>query len=327
MKRLFFYPALILVLVLSACSDDDPIDPPFGTDGIRTTEDYFQSNFDDLKQEFTIDMSEAPVTIKGKDGIQFTILPGTFTVGGKVVEGKVDIELYEMMSLSAIALTGTNTNYEGTAFGPKGYLRTDGFFYINAYSAGTEVDGKLAEKISVSLPHRLRPDNYWTMLWYGTDKAGDNGDGFAWLDAEDDMQEIQSNRENFEFEIGQLGWANCDIYENGQHTLTIVLSGQTDKFANFRSKDSAPHILFCEKDGTILAQMTTLLDAYTVQSYDNSMPDNITGRIFAVGVMDGVYTYAEEEITITGDMTVTLMMEEVTADYIDSRLQSLDGYY
>lgn len=334
MKELIFYSALFITVFFVACDDGEnfygPIDVP--DDNPKSTNEYFLANREEMKQIFTVDNTDGPVTITTDGGITITIQPHTFTVDGEPVDGNVEIELYEMLTLSSMVLSGTNTNYTGTWYGQPGYFATDGFFHISATAAGKEVDGRLAQPLRVMLPRKLSESD-WTLLWPATEEAGDGGDLFAWEDPSNDWWggEAWLNEEfefefEFEFDLGNLGWCNCDLFQYGQHTLTVTLTGEYGPFTNYLAVDGETYVFFAAKGCPVLAQLYTMVDSSTVQSYDHSMPDGITGRLFAFSIRDGVYTYGEKEITIDGDVFETIEMETVEKKYIDGRIASLDTY-
>lgn len=323
MKNLLI-PILCICAIISSCSSDEKK----YHDVNYHAKEFIQESKDKLKQTVKINTADLPKDITLSEGIKLTIPKDTFTKNGVAVTGEITLEAYEMFKPSNIIFSGTNTLHTSGQV-----LESDGFFYLDAKQNGISLDKNLANSIYVSVPKTVE-NRYYTQLWVGVEDAGPNENQFAWDDPDrEDFPNMQENwiegKGSFEFAIGKLGWFNCDIIwkpDVEKTTVTVALTGNVGKLASYLSLDGDTYVIFCAKKALAIVQLYTKMNETTVKSYDDSMPVGETGRMIAFSVKEGVFSYAEKEVTITKDMQLTLDLKEITKDRLESSLKALDNY-
>lgn len=305
----------------TACRKDDKLNP---ANAARTAKE-FTSLFGAQPQNFKFNGNvENTFTLKG--GTKITIPAGTFKVGGTAVNGEVLISAMEMLKRSAVIFSGTNTNHISGA-----PLTSDGFIYLNATAGGTKVDQSLTQAIKISIPTKRTGG---TQLWEGVENvAGANQFGWqAPVAANGGVQikpEVDAVGGSFTFDMGNLGWINCDVfysYANPKTTVRVKLINNPGNLATFRGFSGETFVFFCAKGSNVVAQLYTLDGADQVKSYDNMMPIGAQGKYISFSIKDGKYYYAELESTIVANQNINLTLVETTQNQVQNAINSLDGY-
>ncbi len=335
MKKILSLICLGLLFAFTSCSNDDGPDHL----GIISANDFIENYRANAVQKFTLNTSELPKTLTLAGGSKITIQDGTFTKNGVVVTGSITLEVYEMLTPSSIIFSGTNTNY----WSGKKYFITDGFLYVNATQNGANLDEYLAKNMRIAIPTDKANGEY-TNLWPGIEDAGDDEDQFGWVDLnikEDfvDDEDIWGNIQEgnivrawdgvFQFSFGKLGWFNCDVlWQSGGTftTVTIGLTGNVGTLASYLGYSGNTFVFFCGEGFPIVAQLYTEVNATTVKSYDNSMPVGAKGKMIAFSIIDGKFSFASQEITVTENMQLTLNLVQVEKETLENSIKALDGY-
>lgn len=311
--------AMIMILS-SACRKNDTLNG-----NLTKSAKEFTARFGAQNQGFKFNGNVAnTITLKG--GTKITIPAGTFKVGGVAVTGEVVVNALEMLKRSAVVFSGTNTNHISGA-----PLMSDGFIYLNATSGGTPVDQTLTQAITISIPANRTGG---TQIWEGVENVGTTNQ-FAWqapVNRPGGVQikaEIDAVAGNFTFNMGQLGWINCDVfysYANPKTTVNVQLVNNPGTLASFRAFSGETFVFFCAKGSNVVAQLYTPNGPNIVKSYDNMMPIGIQGKYISFSIKDGKYYYAEQETTIVANQSVSLTLAETTEAQVQASINALDGY-
>ncbi len=263
-------------------------------------------------------------TLRG--GTKITIPAGAFKQNGVTVTGEVTINAMEFLNRSSIILGGTNTNHISGA-----PLESDGFIYLNAIANGSHVDKALAANIQIAIP---TTKNRVTQIWEGVENVG-NFNQMAWQAPAQNPNGGGIKRETealsgfYNFEMGNLGWINCDVfysYANPKTTTRVTVSNNPGSFATFRGFTGETFVFFCAKGSNVIAQLYTSDGTNTVKSYDNMMPVGVEGKYISFSIKDGKYYYAEQETTITDGQSITLTLSETTEAGIQQVINALNTY-
>lgn len=267
---------------------------------------------------------ENTFTLRG--GTKVTIPAGAIKVGGVAVTGEMTISALEVLNRSDVVFGGMNTNHISGA-----PLASDGFVYINATVNGTKADVGLAAPIRISIPAKRTGV---TQIWEGVEKVADNNQ-MAWQAPVPQANgvgikvEAQAQAEAFTFDMGNLGWINCDVfysYTNPKTTTRVTLVNNPGSLATFRGFSGETFVFFCAKGSNVVAQLYTPDGPNKVKSYDNMMPIGVQGKYLSFAIKDGRYYYAEQETTIVASQSITLTLAEASEAQIQQAINGLNGY-
>ncbi|RKD14462.1 hypothetical protein BCY91_08300 [Pelobium manganitolerans] len=319
MKKLNFATALLVAVIgFTACKKERtrPVS------SVKNAKD-FTEKLGSPKQTFSVKTSELPKTLSLANGTRITIQPNSFTMDGHAVTGDVTIEAYEMLTRSAIILSGTNTNHiSGSP------LISQGFIFVDAKVDGKSVDRMLQKPLTIKIPAKGQP---FTQIWEGVENVADNNQ-FAWAapgDAagQNQQRDVKAVEDDFVFDFGKLGWVNCDIFYNSsapKTTVRVTVLNNPGTMATFRGFSGETFVFFCATGDNVVAQIYTPDGANKVKSYDNSMPIGSVGKLIAFSIKDGKYYFAKKDITITADMNESLSLTESTEATVQAEITALD---
>ncbi len=266
-------------------------------------------------------------TLKG--GTKIIIPAGAIKLGGVAVTGEIVIEAMEVLKRGDVLFSGTNTNHISGA-----PLASDGFIYLNASVNGTKADKGLGAAIKIAIPANRTGG---TQIWEGVEKVGAD-DQMAWQAPNQNPAggggvqikgEVDAAGGTFTFDMGNLGWINCDVfysYTNPKTTTRVTLVNNPGALASFRAFSGETFVFFCAKGSNVAAQIYTPDGANKVKSYDNMMPIGVQGKYLSFSIKDGKYYYAELETTIVASQMVTLTLQETTEAQVQTAINSLNNY-
>lgn len=318
MKKLNFATALLIAVIGFTACKKDRVEP---VSTIKTAKD-FTAKLGSQKETFKLNTSDLPKTLNLKNGTKITIQPNSFTVNGEPATGDVTIETYEMLTRSAIILSGTNTNHiSGSP------LISQGFIYVGAKINGQEVDKYLQKPMSIKMPAQGQP---YTQIWEGVEQVGE-ANQMAWQAPKDaagqGLREVKAIGDEFAFDFGMLGWVNCDIFYNSgapKTTVRVTVLNNPGEMATFRGFTGETFVFFCADGDNVVAQLYTEDGPNQVKSYDNSMPIGSQGKLISFSIKDGKYYFAKKDVTITADMNESLTLVETTEATIQAEISALD---
>jgi hypothetical protein len=323
MKKLnLTYVIALIILFMAACKKDGNLS---NQNSIKSAKEFVE-NLGPQLQKFRMNNTlDRTITLTG--GTKIFIPAGALKIGGVAVSGDVDYTAIEVLKRSAVIFGGTNTNHISGA-----PLASDGFIYLNASVNGVKVDQSLSTAIKISIPTNRTGV---TQIWEGVEKVGADNQ-MAWQAPVQNPQggvgikrDAEAISGNFTFEMGNLGWINCDVfysYTNAKTTTHVTLIDNPGTMASFRALSGETFVFFCAKGSNVVAQLYTPEGANKVKSYDNMMPVGIQGKYLSFCIKDGKYYYAALETTIVADQNVTLHLVETTQAQVQAAISSLDGY-
>ncbi|MDQ7950139.1 MAG: hypothetical protein REI78_13290 [Pedobacter sp.] len=319
MKKLnLTYVILTLLILLSAaCKKDRNF-------GGKSTKDFVEQNGPEVqvfKKNNTVEQ-----TLLLKNGTKIIIPAGAIRLNGQAVVGDVTYEAIEVLKRSDVLFSGTNTNHISGA-----PLASDGFIYLNASVNGVKVDKALAINLQISIPAKRTG---MTQIWEGVEKVG-NDNQMAWQAPAQNpngggiKRDVDAIGGNFTFDMGNLGWINCDVfysYTNPKTTTTVSLVNNPGTMASFRAFSGETFVFFCAKGSNVAAQLYTPDGPNKVKSYDNMMPVGVQGKYISFSIKDGKFYYAELETTIVANQNITLTLAETTESQVQAAINSLNSY-
>lgn len=312
----------IIILFSAACKKDGAY-----VSRIKSTKE-FAATFGPQVQQVKINGSISNTfTLKG--GTKIIIPAGAIKLGGVAVTGDINIEAMEVLKRSDVLFSGTNTNHISGA-----PLASDGFIYLNASVNGFKADQALNAAIRIAIPANRTGV---TQIWEGVEKVGTDNQ-MAWQAPGQNPAGgggVQIKREadavggSFTFDMGNLGWINCDVfysYTNPKTTTRITLVNNPGTLASFRAFSGETFVFFCAKGSNVAAQIYTPDGANQVKSYDNMMPIGVEGKYLSFSIKDGRFYYAELETTIVTNQNITLTLVETTEAQVQAAINSLNNY-
>lgn len=271
------------------------------------------------KQEFPFNSSELPKTFTLNEGTQITIFPGSLTMNGYPVTGDFVLEAFEIRKRSDAIFTGTNTNHITGA-----PLVSDGFFYLDIKKDGVSVDPELAVNYDVKVP--TTREGEFTNIWEGDIDANGTGQ-MGWQDDPLVIDSVKGMTGLFNFAARGIGWLNCDVFYNmnvPKTTVTVSVPNNPGEIATFMGDGGNTFIIFCPEGQNVVAQLYTPAGTNTVKSYDNVMPVGSVGKLIAFSIKDGKFWFAKQDVTITANMSATLILAETTEAAIVAEIDALD---
>ncbi|MDR2475015.1 MAG: hypothetical protein LBD45_04075 [Bacteroidales bacterium] len=331
----FLLMAFAVILFVSCNNDNDRTNKHY------SAKDFFAEAVKKSSQTVELNTSDLPQTVTLRGGTKITIKEGTFTKKGTPLSGDFTLEAREFLKPSDIVLNGLNTLYrDGSP------LISDGFLYLNVSQDGVPVDQILAKNLLVEIPND--DTRYQTQLWEGGKDTVDNREQFTWddfpadaLNGDIDQGVLQEGNwvwrdqkqgsASFAFNLGKLGWYNCDVFwdsSNGKTTIYVKLTGYVGELASYQGYFGDTFVFFCGKSDNVVAQLyTPLQGVFGVQSYENSMPVGKIGKIIAFAIKEGKFYFAvKDNVTIEADLSLELDLKETTKEEIQTEFAKLDNF-
>lgn len=307
------------VLFFAACKKDKSPET-----GSTRTAAQFLDKFGAKAQSFSLNTATLPQTITLAGGTKITIPAGAFTRSGVAVTGEVKLNVTELLTRSSLIRTGVNTNHVSGL-----PLESQGTLFIEATNNGAAVDQALKAPLNIKVP---AAGDGFTLLWAGVDTV--QGNQFGWVapvnaNGQNQQREVKSVEGFYNFDFGQLGWVNCDIFYSNSSpktTVKVEVLNNPGTMASFRASSGETFVFFCAKGSNVVAQIYTADGVNKVKSYDNSMPVGAEGKLLVFSVKDGKYYLAQKEITITANLSEAITLAETTEAAIQSAMDALNTY-
>ncbi|WP_017259141.1 hypothetical protein [Pedobacter arcticus] len=319
MKKLNFTAALLIAVIGFTACKKNRVDP---INDVKTTKDFTQK-LGSQQQKFEIKSSELPKTLKLINGTEITIQPNSFTRNGEPVTGNITIEAYEMLTRSAIILSGTNTNHISGA-----PLISQGFIFVDAKVNGQSVDKYLQKPLNIKMPAKGQP---YTQIWEGVEQVGE-ANQMAWqapvgANGQNQQREVKAIGDTFGFDFGMLGWVNCDIFYNSsapKTTVRVTVLNNPGEMATFRGFTGETFVFFCADGDNVVAQLYTADGPNKVKSYDDSMPIGSVGKLISFSIKDGKYYFAKKSVTISANMNESLTLVQTNEATVQAEITALN---
>jgi uncharacterized repeat protein (TIGR01451 family) len=136
---------------------------------------------------------------------------------------------------------------------------------------------------------------------------------------------------NFIFNIGKLGWTNCDQTWNWGSSMTSISTTLTGYYgqlvAGGLSVQGNTVAFFCAEGENVMIALNyeSTVSGNTITT--PNMPIGVKGKIIAISIDGGKFAYGEaDNITITQNMQVTVNLQPSTQADIQQQLETLNGY-
>jgi hypothetical protein len=302
------------VLCYTACKKESKTTVPTATT-LNNARDFVKM-YGPKTQTFILNTASLPQVITLAGGTQLTI-PTGLTVNGQAVSGSITVDAIEVLKRSDVLLSGTNTLTVGGNL-----LTSKGFVYVAIKSNGVKVDDSLVTPLHLVMPATMGDS---TLLWRGdTNTNGTNQIGWNLLQGRSD----KAGPEGFEFDLGNLGWINCDVFygiDSPKTTMHVALPNNPGPIAGYWGGNGDTYVFFCVQGSNVVAQLYTP-EGNGVKSYDNSIPIGVTGKLLSFSIKDGHYYIAEKEITTVDNDAEVLNLTECSADDIQTAIDALNNY-
>ncbi|UYQ91037.1 hypothetical protein MKQ68_13130 [Chitinophaga horti] len=317
-KQSLFAAAIVVSMLFGACKKEKSPE----TGATRTAEEFLEK-FGAQEQSFSFNASALPKTITLAGGTKITIPAGAFTRNGTPVTGALEVNVTEFLTRSSLIRSGVNTNHISGLL-----LESQGSLFIDVSNNGQAVDQALQAPLNIAVP--AKGDGF-TLLWAGVDTV--QGNQFAWQAPPNNGQQQQRETKAVEgfynFDFGQIGWVNCDIFygnSSPKTTVRVEVLNNPGAMASFRASSGETFVFFCAKGANVVAQIYTPGGTNKVKSYDNSMPVGTEGRLLAFSIKDGKYYLAQKDITISAGLSEAVTLIETTEASIQAAMDALNTY-
>ncbi len=276
-------------------------------------------------------------------GTVVNIPANAFTINGALVTAaQVKVDILELTDRGGMALTGINTMVRERILESNGPLR------IEAAANGVAVDKKLAQgaQLRLEVPDRVRnnrPLNLFDGVTINVPGAGGAVQPqFDWNpvqvpgQANDIPPVVTTSGTTYNFSWPTTGWCNPDwfwSYPAGTvfTTMYVNLPVNPGTLAGYQGIGGGnTYVLFVPQGKSTIYHIYTHYNNNNVESYANSIPVGITGRLLAYSVVGTSYYFAKKDIVTTGSATVpineTLNLTPTTQAALTAELTALSTY-
>ncbi|RYD93433.1 MAG: hypothetical protein EOP54_19185 [Sphingobacteriales bacterium] len=303
MKKKIFTAACFMLsaaILFTSCEDDEAgvRGPIFDVPTNQEFADLRTTAYNNIKQEFTIDVSQPYTSFTSQKGVLVTLYTGCITKNGAAVTGDIDIEFVEIFDRGTMLATN-KTTMGLTDTGAQRLLISGGEFYINATQGGVQLQTNCG--IQLTVPCALTGGLDEDMLpWEGVVDAAGN---VTWEQLFNDFWggEGQDGVPFYYAYLDDFGWFNCDKFANFTGPMTDVEiqipAGYTSLNSTiFIAIEGEPNTL-----GNLSGEYPVGLECYL---------------IFVSSDGNGGWVYAIKSVTLTQDASYTFTAEELdTATY------------
>ena len=246
------------------------------------------------------------IVIKGKKGSVITFSKNSFVdKNGKLVTTDVNIELIEIYTKSDMINHNIQTISNGKL------LETGGMVYINVTSQNSKVKLDKNSYYQIEFPTKNKKDDMG--IFHG-DTTNHN---INWQQASSnfrsDMAYIENQKElnKYIFNSTELGWINCDRFQN--------VTNKTDLFVNLADTNG---VSFCLVFKNINAVMNISSKEKGIEF--SNVPVGETATIVAFKKSSNETLFASKTITIQKKQTEILTLEKLTDKEFQDRIKQFD---
>lgn len=315
-SKLFFLGSMVaLLLIFTGCKKDKKPDPISPTASVKysSIDDFYSKNGVQL-QTYKINATTGGSFTSPKGTI--VRIPGNCFVNSSNVaaSGEVTIQFKDIYTKSDMLLSDMPTTFfNGTP------LKSGGEFFINALAGAEPLEIASGQHIEIEQPaENMKPDTAMEAMVLNNDSI--QGGGGGWFISPGD--ELLFNTTNYIFNLYSFGstpgagiWCNSDnpyyFQAFSQTTLTIneVAGYNMDVFLVFKNVNSMVHVYKQYNTTTFPYQYAPLGQECTV---------------VVVGVKDEKLYASFTPVTITSNLSVNPMLEEITTEAFKAQLSALN---
>ncbi len=273
-------------------------------------------------QKFTID-AQTQQNLKAADGTIIKIAPNSFvTKNGEVVQGEVDFEVKEVYKRSDMVLSNAHTVANDQI------LISGGEMYMGATRNGEALMLANNKPISVEMPVATDgPTNQNTnmQLFYGRP----NGNTVNWNLGSTNSTTPTSNSnvnsgQSYNFNVGAMGWMNCDQFMRTQGNNTKVIVNVPRQFD---TTNTAVFVVFKGQNTvTRFDNFSAASNTYNVGSFYTrwySLPVGSEVTIVAIAEIDGQHYSSMSRTVLANNHVENLMFEPTTMDIFKKEMEKL----
>ncbi|WP_316772159.1 hypothetical protein [Pedobacter frigiditerrae] len=302
MKNLTFIA--LVIFSLSSCKKDFSSN---SAQGLSFAE--FNSKFSIPTQSFN-GVAGTAFTITGAKGIKIDFPANAFLdASGNPVSGNVKLSLKEVLSKRDILLSGKFTESNGQL------LVSGGEFQILALQNGQLLKLNPAATVNINVPTTLSTAPM-DLFEFKQTVASDS----TWM--LNQKARVVTTPAYYQFSLPNFGWVNCDYFYSNPNPKTTVTAGPIYAGAAPSIKDQRAYLIFDNINNVIGLPFVMSVNKH--QSYLNSMPIGMTGKliIISVDMNDKIY-FGATSFTVSSDLNLNIPVSLATQSTIDNYLNSL----
>ncbi len=309
----------LLTMIFTGCKDKkDQILTPKVNNPSATMEEFFENN-GAQKQDFTINVDNAIVTITGEQGTKVSFPEDAFVdLNNQPVSGDIQIELLEIYDQATMLLSEKPTTSNGQL------LVSGGEVFIGATANGETL--QLSDDVTIKIELPAPPtgtDNAMT-LFTGSQGTSDTSQ-FNWVQVpnvvvnqnpvdsvwigQDTTNYFFYNPSTYIFTYSQIGWINCDRFYNSTTTsMTINCNGIVTDNSNLRA------FLVFHNINSVLQLWADYSTVGVMKSYNVPVGEQVTVVVFYF--KDGKEYMDMKDVTITTDLSISVDLTEHSEEQI-----------
>lgn len=296
MKKILFISISLIILILGCKKDKES-----NTIQDRTTLSQFLTKYTATSQYFTVTAGQGTEII-GEKGTVVRIQPYSFY---PIMSGDIKIELKEYYSRKDILLnnlqTVTNNNL----------LATAGMIYLDVSQNGTGINNW---SVITKMPAQIVNPNM--QIFFSNTQPEDSSIYWSVPDTSSIYLDSNNTYNSLINSSNRFLWINCDYFVNQLPITTVTAS-----FTNAPQSSYAPRV-YIVLDINAIANMWLSYPNYGWYTIDN-IPVGLTGKIVAFNVVNGVYYFCKQPITVTTNLNQPMTFQTVTEQQLITELENL----
>ncbi len=302
MKNLTFIA--LVIFSLTSCKKDFNSNSP---QGLSLAE--FNSKFSIPTQSF-YGIAGTAFTITGAKGIKIDFPANAFLdVSGNPVSGNVKLSLKEVLSKRDILLSGKFTESNGQL------LVSGGEFQILALQNGQLLKLNPAATVNINVPTTLSTAPM-DLFEFKQTVASDS----TWM--LNQKARVFTTPAYYQFSLPSFGWVNCDYFYSNPNPKTTITAGPIYAGAAPSIKEQRAYLIFDNINNVIGLPFVMAVNKH--QSYLNSMPIGMTGKLVVISVdMNDKIYFGATSFTVSADLNLNIPVSLATQSTIDNYLNSL----
>lgn len=273
-------------------------------------------NLSDFNSKFTVaaqsfnGVAGTAFSITGTKGIKIDFPANAFLdANGNPVSGNVKLTLKEVLSKRDILLSGKTTESNGQI------LISGGEFQILALQNGQLLKLNPAADVVTKVPTTLstEPMNLFEFLPTVTSDS-------TWV--LNQKARVATVASYYQFSLPNFGWVNCDYFYSNPNPKTTITASPSYTGVTPSIKDQRAYLIFDNINSVIGLPYQTSIGKH--QSYLNSMPIGLTGKLIIISVgMDDTIYFGATSFTVSNNLHINIPMAVGDQTTIDNYLNGL----
>lgn len=309
---------LLSMMAFYQCTNDDGLYNP-NNGGDQYTFENFAELHDSISSDtikFQITDPSSDTTLTGEKGIRLVFPANSCSIGsGGTAVAPYTVELIEIFKRGEMIAQNIQT------YSDHDPLVSGGMFWVRVTdSNGAEL---LLNGVQAILPKQTDATGYETSMQYftGNNQTAPSGPVLSWGPGNSDLSFDEEAGANGEYTIWSImgGWSNCDAFYNltdsGATQFKVKVSNALD-YTNTK-------VFFALNDFSTVAALTTI-DGDALKTYEESIPMGASGKLIAISLIDDKLYFASQEVTIAGNDSFEMEVQEGTVAQLETLLATLD---